>query len=279
LRWIDTKYWPADSLAGLEHLMINEGDLILAMDRPVISSGLKLARAVRDDLPCVLVQRVTRFRMVEEETTPYLQYCLLRKAFLDFLTQDGMTGSDLPHITGTGVAEYTIPLPPIEEQREIVRRVEALFAHADQIKGHVRAATIRAERLPQSVLARAFRGELVLAEAQLAAEEGREYEAASALLERIQELRKQQKPAKGGRGGKKMTKRSGRLAAKNRRPLAEVLREQGKPLTPKRLFDLAGFDEDTVDEFYEQLRGLIEAGTVRERRPNRKDVTLEAVGA
>jgi hypothetical protein len=75
-----------------------------------------------------------------------------------------------------------------------------------------------------------------------------------------------------------MAKRSSRQPAKARRSLEEVLREQGKPLTPEGLFDLAGFDEDSVDGFYEQLRKLIEAGKVRENRPNRKDVTLEAVG-
>ena len=171
-----------------------------------------------------------------------------------------------------------IPVPPVAEQREIVGRVEALFALADRIEVRVRAARIRVERLRQVILARAFQGELVPTEAQVAAEEGREYEPASVLLGRAQELR-QQKPTKRGRGGKGMTKRSDGQAAKIRKPLEEVLRKQGKALTPERLFDLAGFDEGTVDEFYEQLRGLIQKGTVREKRSNRKDVTLEAAGA
>jgi type I restriction enzyme S subunit len=176
------------------------------------------------------------------------------------------------------LGEVAVPLPPLYEQREIVRRVEALFALAEGIEAHVRAATLRAERLPQSILARAFRGELVPTEAELAAKEGREYEPASVLLERIQEERKQYKPAKPGRGGKTMaTHSTGRKPVRHRRPLDEVLSEQGK-LEPERLFDLAGFDEDSVDDFYEQLRVLIHAGKVRENRPNKKDVTLEAEG-
>lgn len=104
----------------------------------------------------------------------------------------------------------TVPLPPEAEQREIVRRVEELFALADGIEAHVRAATVRAERMPQAILARAFRGELVPTEADLARAEGRNYEPASVLLERIQETRKQHKPAsrKRGRKGKNMTQRS-----------------------------------------------------------------------
>jgi hypothetical protein len=65
----------------------------------------------------------------------------------------------------------------------------------------VRAATVLIERLPQAVLVRAFRGELVPTEAELAAAEGRDYEPASVLLERIKESRKQNKSAKRGRRG------------------------------------------------------------------------------
>jgi type I restriction enzyme S subunit len=76
-------------------------------------------------------------------------------------------------------------LPPLEEQCEIVRRVEALFKLADAIEEGVAAATARAEKLTQAILAKAFRGELVPTEAELARREGRSYEPASALLARI----------------------------------------------------------------------------------------------
>jgi type I restriction enzyme S subunit len=191
LRWTDTRCWPKDRLSGFEQLLVEEGDVILAMDRPVISNGLKIARAKASDVPCLLVQRMMRFRMVEQETADYLYLCLQHRDFIAFLTHDGMTGSDLPHITGTGVAEFPVPLPPIEEQREIVRRVRALFALAIAIEKRVAAATLRVEKLIQAILAKAFRGELVPTEAELARQEGRDYEPASVLLERIRAERNQ----------------------------------------------------------------------------------------
>src|ERR1700730_3768423 len=112
---------------------------------------------------------------------------------------------------------------------------------ADEIDGRVRAAAALHEYLPQAILTRAFRGELVPTEAELAADEGRSYEPVSILLERIHDSLKQNKPAKRGAGDKKMPKGSGRPPIKTRRPLDEVLREQGKPLTTERLFDLSGF--------------------------------------
>jgi type I restriction enzyme S subunit len=94
-------------------------------------------------------------------------------------------GSTRDFLNQTILRSIRFPLPLLDEQREIVRRVEALFALADGIEAHVRAATVRANRLPQAILARAFRGELVPTEADLAHAEGRSYEPASALLDRI----------------------------------------------------------------------------------------------
>ncbi|MFM9966271.1 MAG: hypothetical protein ACKV2Q_34275 [Planctomycetaceae bacterium] len=76
-------------------------------------------------------------------------------------------------------------IPPLSEQQEIVRRVEKLFAFADQIESRLRQAQAHVDRLTQSLLAKAFRGELVPTEHTLATADGRDYESASALLARI----------------------------------------------------------------------------------------------
>jgi type I restriction enzyme S subunit len=54
-----------------------------------------------------------------------------------------------------------IPLPPLPEQQEIVRRVENLFAFADRIEARLATAQKTVERLTPATLAKAFRGELV----------------------------------------------------------------------------------------------------------------------
>ena len=81
--------------------------------------------------------------------------------------------------------DVAVPLPPLAEQEEIVRRVEALFKLADMIENRVKAGTLLAEKMTQAILAEAFRGELVPTEAELARRDGRPYEPASALLARI----------------------------------------------------------------------------------------------
>lgn len=83
--------------------------------------------------------------------------------------------------------EVAVPLPPLEEQREIVRRVESLFTLANSVEAHYTAAHAKVEKLPCTIFDKAFRGELVPLEADLARAEGREYETAEMLLARIRE--------------------------------------------------------------------------------------------
>jgi type I restriction enzyme S subunit len=59
------------------------------------------------------------------------------------------------------VRRLLIALPSRSAQSEIVRRVEQFFAYADQLEAKVAAAQQRIDALTQSLLAKAFRGELV----------------------------------------------------------------------------------------------------------------------
>lgn len=87
--------------------------------------------------------------------------------------------------------ELVFPMPPLAEQTEIVRRAEQLFTFADQLEAKVATAQARIDRLTQSILAKAFRGELVPQDPN--------DEPASVLLERIQAQRAAAPKAKRGR--------------------------------------------------------------------------------
>ena len=106
----------------------------------------------------------------------------------------GQVGIGQPNVNAQILSKIILPLPPFEEQREIVRRVEALFKLADKIENRVDGAKAQAEKLTQAILAKAFGGELVPAEAKLARRDGRSYEPASALLAKMKAQRKDVKP-------------------------------------------------------------------------------------
>ena len=137
--WKNTKHYPPSLSTGPEQLFLNEGDIVLGMDRPIISSGLRIAKISGRDLPCLLVQRVMRFRLVKKEMIEYLYLCLSDYRFSQSLIGSGMTGAQLPHITGDSVHRYPIPLPPLSEQHEIVKKVGRLMALCDTLEAGIRA--------------------------------------------------------------------------------------------------------------------------------------------
>lgn len=91
--------------------------------------------------------------------------------------QNGVSGSD--------IKSQPFAMPPVREQREIVRRVEALFAYSERLMARFERTKAAVGSLTQSILAKAFRGELVPTEAELAELEGRSFESAEELLARI----------------------------------------------------------------------------------------------
>ncbi|HEY9423146.1 MAG TPA: restriction endonuclease subunit S, partial [Thermoanaerobaculia bacterium] len=78
-----------------------------------------------------------------------------------------------------------VPFPPLEEQRLIVELIEKYFAYAAGIERKVASSTERAEKLWKTIMVRALRGELAPNEAEVANGEGRGFEPASELLDRI----------------------------------------------------------------------------------------------
>ena len=102
-----------------------------------------------------------------------------------------VSGSAQPKLNQKNMNEIPVHVPPPAEQTEIVRRVEQLFAFADQLEAKVNEARARIDRLTQSILAKAFRGELVPQDPN--------DEPASLLLERIKAQRTATPKARRGR--------------------------------------------------------------------------------
>ena len=95
------------------------------------------------------------------------------------------TGTTFDAIRGDSLRSHPIPLPPLAEQRRIVAEIETQFTRLDASVAALRRAQANLKRYRASVLKDACEGRLVPTEAELARSEGREYEPATVLLERI----------------------------------------------------------------------------------------------
>ena len=160
LKWDDIRYWDLDKLESYENLLVEEGDIILAMDRPLISSGLKIARAAKEDVPCLLVQRVARFRLMLKQIDDFVYMVMQTNRFVEHLLA-GQTGTQLPHISASGINSFVMPIPSIDEMMIIQNELKRMMSIIDFLETSVPDEMRRAERLRQGILKKAFEGGLV----------------------------------------------------------------------------------------------------------------------
>ena len=90
-------------------------------------------------------------------------------------------GSAQPGANASILSKLSVPLPPLNEQRRIVAKIEALKARSQRVKEALEAIPPLLDQFRQSVLAAAFRGDLT-ADWR---EQNPDVESASVLLERI----------------------------------------------------------------------------------------------
>ena len=83
-------------------------------------------------------------------------YAVLSEKFVE-----STQGVNIYHIGKDGLSRFPIPLAAVEEQREIVRRIESAFDWLNKVAHEHTQATRLLDHLDQALLAKAFRGELV----------------------------------------------------------------------------------------------------------------------
>jgi type I restriction enzyme S subunit len=157
--WTDTARLPAARRAEFPTYELSEGDIILSLDRPVVSGGLKVARVSSGDLPALLLQRVGRFQLRDGIQANYLYHFLHTQEFIDEITaHDQSLG--VPHVSPKQVEHVQLPVPPVAEQCTVAARIEAELGDARALATHLSARLAALNHLPAALLREAFRGRL-----------------------------------------------------------------------------------------------------------------------
>lgn len=142
--WSEVVYWDENLNPVPFRYRLEPGDLVLGMDRPFIGAGIRVAPISEGDAPSLLLQRIMRIRPLVNSDRSYLHHLFSTRSFYMYL-EPMFTGVSVPHISEWQVRKYRIPLPPIDEQREIARyldrktaKIDALIAKAEEFIGVAR---------------------------------------------------------------------------------------------------------------------------------------------
>jgi type I restriction enzyme S subunit len=180
------------SPAEIRKLSLKKGDILLIRSNGSVDLVGKSAVVGSREEGLLFAGYLIRVRPnAEKAIARYINYWLKSPAVRQVIEMTARSTSGVNNINSEEIKSLIFTMPPLSEQNEIVSRVEQLFALADQLEAKVASAQKRIDRLTQSILAKAFRGEL--------APQDPNDEPASVLLERIKAQRATKPKARRGR--------------------------------------------------------------------------------
>lgn len=264
LRFIREKetYISKAKFKSLERHKLEPGDVLFSS---FIAEEIRVCQ-FPDDLPTAAINKADCFCVrpnPKKCLSAFLAYRLASPRSYDEL-KEAVHGATRPRISLTHLKKYEFELPPLDEQAEIVRRIDSAFNWLDRMAADRAAAARLLAKLDSSILAKAFRGELVPQDPN--------DEPASVLLERIKAERAvAPKKRKAPRARVAGLKKEREIMAKS---LEEALTEVGDWIPAQDAFQRCGIGisatTEEIEPLYAELRKLDKAGRLESEPVNDK---------
>jgi type I restriction enzyme, S subunit len=150
--------WSAFDLTDLLSMYFEDDELerygVLEEDVLICEGGEPGRAAVwRDASTPMLIQKaIHRVRLHGGIVPEWLVMNLRYDAWTERLG-NYFTGATIKHFTGQSLAQYSIRLPPVAEQKRIVAKVDQLMALCDDLESKLRSQEQSAERLAEAMTA------------------------------------------------------------------------------------------------------------------------------
>lgn len=217
---------------------VNQNDLLITITGANVT---KAALVTQELTEAYVSQHVGLVKLVSQETASYLYFWIVSPAYGRRILEKSAYGAGKPGISLENLRKLVVGLPPLTEQQRIVVEVERRLSVITTLEQTITANLSRAERLRQSILHRAFTGQLV---SQNPADEP-----ASSLFARIR--------AQAQQIGSALPKTEPVMRTMKRTSLFDILLTSKRQMQVESLFHQSGFTYETIDEFYLELRNEV----------------------
>jgi type I restriction enzyme S subunit len=119
IHWDSASFLPEHFGTQFKSYLLREGDVVMALTRPILDNELKVAKLAKSDVPALLNQRVAKIIASPRTDLDFVYYILQTRRFVDSMS-DAMAGSDPPNIGSRTLGKILVAAPKeVAEQRAI----------------------------------------------------------------------------------------------------------------------------------------------------------------
>ena len=146
---------PESYIKKYPSFIAEKNNILVSLTRSYINAGLKVCLYPLERVSLVN-QRVALIKNCNEK---FVFYFLSTDVVLKYVKEKSKT-TNQPNLSIKDLCNIIIPLPPLPEQKQIVRILDDLLAKENAAKEAAEAVIEKIDLMKKSILARAFRGEL-----------------------------------------------------------------------------------------------------------------------
>jgi type I restriction enzyme S subunit len=260
----------------LEKLALKTGDVLVIRSNGSPDLVGRVALVTEAETDFIFAGYLIRMRFDQTLALPeYVRLCFQSDEIRGKIEKGLKSTSGVNNINSTELQALEFPMPDVDEQREIIDRVETAFEKIDRLTEEACRALEMADRLDQRLLAKAFAGELVPQDPN--------DEPASVLLDRIREERaatptQTRRAPTGLKKANTSKKKVDDMNEKKRSQvskthLSSLLKQLGGSSPSRDLWLKSDMD---LNEFYMLLRDEVSAGRIDETQDKRTLVATNA---
>lgn len=248
-------------------LALEEDDLVIVRSNGSVELVGRSALVTRRESGLLFAGYLIRARLDKNKAlSKYVNFWIKSPVIRETIERIAKSTSGVNNINSEEIKSLTFTMPPLAEQTAIIHRIEQLFTFADQLESKANSAKSLIGNLSKSILAKAFRGELV----------SQDYneEPVSDLLARIRShqaeapipknFRKPDKPKLG------ISMKLGKIV-----PVIEALSAAGTALTGQDLLKQSGYPRDAsteqMEQFFLDIRAHLISGAITKKRSKIND--------